>query len=182
MVCLQAFGVLVLVALADYGYQRWEHERSLRMTHQELKEEMKRLEGDPLVKGRIRQIQRQMAQRRMIQDLPKADAVVTNPAHYAVALRYDAATMEAPTVVAKGRDRLAARIRDTARQHGIPLVEDRVLARALYRTVELGQQIPYALYQAVARVLSYVYQLRRRQPTRYVPLAEPAAARGTAGV
>jgi len=178
VVCLQVCGVLAIVALADFGYQHWEHERGLRMTRQELKEEMKRLEGDPLVKSRIRQVQRQMAQRRMMEDLPNADAVVTNPSHYAVALRYDTATMEAPTVVAKGRDRLAERIKEIARQHGIPFVEDRVLARALYRTIEVGEQVPYALYQAVARVLSYVYQLRRRQPARYVPLRQPAAKRG----
>jgi flagellar biosynthetic protein FlhB len=172
LVCLQVCAVLVVIAIADYGYQRWEHERKLRMTRQELREEMKRMEGDPLVKSRIRQIQREVARRRMMQELPQADVVVTNPTHYAVALRYDAARMEAPSVVAKGRDRLAAKIRDLARQHGIPFVEDPVLARTLYRTVELGAEIPLALYQAVARVLSYIYQLRRRRPARYVPLTE----------
>ena len=181
LVCLQVCAVLVVVALADYGYQHWEHERNLRMTRQELREEMKRMEGDPLVRGRIRQIQREVARRRMMQDVPKADAVVTNPTHYAVALRYDAATMEAPTVVAKGRDRLAEKIKAIAHEHGIALVEDRVLARALYRTVEVAQEVPYGLYQAVARVLTYIYQLRRRQQTRYVPMAEPAAQSGRVG-
>jgi flagellar biosynthetic protein FlhB len=171
-VLLQVCAVLVVIAIIDYGYQRWEHERKLRMTKQEMREEMKRLEGDPLVKSRIRQIQREVAQRRMMQDLPDADVVVTNPTHYAVALRYDAASMEAPCVVAKGQDRMAQKIKEVAAEHGIPFVEDPVLARTLYRAVEIGAAVPYALYQAVARVLSYVYQLRRHQPTRYVPLAE----------
>ncbi|MFP4058106.1 MAG: flagellar biosynthesis protein FlhB [Candidatus Brocadiia bacterium] len=179
MVCFQACAVLVVIAVADYGYQRWEHERGLRMTRQEMREEMKRLEGDPLVKSRIRQVQREAARRRMMQELPEADVVVTNPIHYAVALRYDAATMDAPRVVAKGRDRLAQKIRDVARKHGIPFVEDPVLARTLYRTVELGAEVPYALYRAVARVLSYVYQLRRHQPARYVPLAGEEQAPGS---
>jgi len=182
MVALQVCAVLAVVALADLAYQRWEHERKMRMTHQELREETKRMDGDPLVKSRIRQVQREVARRRMMQDLPNADAVVTNPTHYAVALRYDAATMEAPSVVAKGRDLLAARIKDVARQHGIPLVEDRFLARALYRSVEVGSEVPYALYQVVARVLTYVYQLRRRQSARYVPLAEPMDKRDSVGV
>jgi len=183
LVSLQACVVLVAVAMADYGYQRWEHERKLRMTHQEMREELKRMEGDPLVKSRIRQVQREVARRRMMQELPNADVVVTNPTHFAVALRYDPGAMEAPSVVAKGRDRLAEKIKEIAHQHAIPLVEDPVLARTLYRTVELGHEVPYALYQAVARVLSYVYQLRRRQPTRYVPLGgEPAGAPGAVGV
>ena len=178
LVGFQACAVLVVIAVADYGYQRWEHERGLRMTRQEMREEMKRLEGDPLVKSRIRQVQREVAHRRMMQDLPKADAVVTNPTHYAVALRYDAATMEAPTVVAKGRDHLAEKIKEIARFHGIPFVEDPFLARTLYRTVEVGRAIPYGLYQAVARVLAYIYQLQRRQSARYVPLAkEPELGR-----
>jgi flagellar biosynthetic protein FlhB len=181
MVGFQACAILVVIAVADYGYQRWEHERSMRMTRQELREEMKRLEGDPLVKSRIRQVQRAMARRRMMQELPKADVVVTNPTHYAVALRYETATMEAPTVVAKGCDRLAERIREVARQHGIPFVEDPFLARALYRSVEVGKEVPYALFQAVAKVLAYVYSLRRRQTARYVPLAaEPQVGRRAA--
>jgi len=177
LVSFQVCAVLVVIALADFGYQRWEHERTMRMTRQEMREEMKRLEGDPLVRGRIRQVQREMARRRMMQDLPKADVVVTNPTHYAVALRYEAATMEAPRLVAKGRDRLAAKIREIARYHGIPFVEDRFLARALYRSAEVGTEVPFTLYQAVARVLAYVYQLRRRQPARYVPLPEEPARR-----
>jgi len=176
----QVCAVLVVIAIADYGYQKWEHERRLRMTRQELREELKRLEGDPLVKSRIRQIQREVARRRMMQEVPTADAVVTNPTHYAVALRYDATKMEAPTVVAKGRNRLAERIKEIARQHGVPLVEDRFLARALYRSVEVGQEIPYTLYQAVARVLAYIYQLRRRVPTRYIPLTEEPQVRPAA--
>ena len=178
LVGFQASAVLVVIALADFGYQRWEHERSLRMTRQEVREEMKRLEGDPIMKSRIRQVQREVARRRMMQDLPKADAVVTNPTHYAVALRYDAATMEAPTVVAKGRDLLAERIKEIARFHGIPFVEDRFLARALYRAAEVGSPVPFGLYQAVARVLAYIYQLRRRHTARYAPMAaEPEIGR-----
>lgn len=173
----QVCAVLVVIAIADLGYQKWEHERRLRMTRQELREELKRLEGDPLVKARIRRIQREVARRRMMQEVPSADAVVTNPTHYAVALRYEAAAMEAPRVVAKGRNRLAERIKEIARHHGVPLVEDRFLARALYRSVGVGQEIPYTLYQAVARVLAYIYQLRRRVPTRYVPLAEEPQVR-----
>jgi len=178
MVGFQVCAVLVIIALADYGYQRWEQERKMRMTRQELREEMKRLEGDPLVKSRIRQVQREVARRRMMQELPTADVVVTNPTHYAVALRYDSATMEAPHVVAKGRDRLAQRIKEIARDHAIPFVEDPFLARALYRAAELGEPVPYALYQAVARVLAYIYQIRRRETARYVPLdVEPKLRR-----
>jgi flagellar biosynthesis protein FlhB len=172
LIGFQACAVLAVIAVVDYGYQRWEHERSMRMTHQEVREEMKRLEGDPLVKSRVRQVQRAMARQRMMQDLPKADVVVTNPTHFAVALQYEAAKMEAPTVIAKGRDRVAEKIREIAAFHGIPFVEDVFLARALYKGVEVGQSIPFTLYQAVARVLSYVYQIRRRRQARYVPLAE----------
>ena len=177
VVGLQCCGVLAVLAIGDYAYQRWENERSMRMTRQELREELKRQEGDPQVRARIRQVQREMARRRMMQEVPEADAVVTNPTHFAVALRYDPGTMAAPKVVAKGRGLLAERIKELARHHGVPFVEDRLLAQTLYKAVELGEAVPFALYRAVARVLSYVYQLRRRQPARYVPLAEEPALR-----
>jgi len=154
---------LVVIAALDYLYQRFEYERSLRMTRQELKEELKELEGDPLLRSRIRRRQRELASRRMMQEVPKADVVITNPVHLAVALRYDAATMEAPVVVAKGAGIVARRIKEIAEAHGVPIVEDVALARALYDGVELGQPIPVELYQAVADVLAFVYRMRRRR-------------------
>jgi flagellar biosynthetic protein FlhB len=162
-----AFGVgiktglaFLVLAVLDYGYQRFEYERDLRMTREEVKEENKSLEGDPLVRGRIRSVQRRIAYRRMMQDVPKADVVVTNPTHLAVALRYDADTMDAPVVVAKGADHLAAKIRAVAEEHGVPIVEDVSLARALYRAADIGQRIPQKLFQAVAQLLAYIYALR----------------------
>ncbi len=152
--------VLLLLALLDYGFQRWEYERNLRMTRQELKEEFRQTEGDPLVRARIRSLQRQLARRRMMQAVPKADVVVTNPTFLAVALVYRPEEMEAPEVVAKGARKLAERIRQIAMEHNVPIVEDPPLARLLYRKVEVGQQIPVELYQAVAKVLAYVFKLR----------------------
>lgn len=154
---------LIVIAVADYMFQRFEHERSLRMTRQELKEELKEMEGDPQLRARIRRRQRELASRRMMQEVPKADVVVTNPVHLAVALRYDQATMEAPVVVAKGAGILARRIKEIAQEHGVPIVENVALARALYDGVELGQPIPVELYQAVADVLAFVYRMRRRR-------------------
>jgi len=148
------------LALGDYLYQRFEYERELRMTKQEVKEENKLNEGDPLVKGRIRSIQRRIAYKRMMQEVPKADVVVTNPTHYAVALKYDAEKMNSPAVVAKGADLLAQRIKSIAKEHGVPMVENKVLARALYTTVEIGEAIPEKLFHAVAEVLAYIYRLK----------------------
>lgn len=153
---------MLVLAVIDYGFQRYEHEKSLRMTKQEVKQELKQTEGDPHVKSRIRARQQAIARRRMMQEVPKADVVVTNPTHYAVALRYDANKMAAPTVVAKGMNLIAQRIREIAKQHNVPIVENPPLARSLYRSVEIGQQIPSELYQAVAEVLAYVYSLHRR--------------------
>ncbi|MCS6831397.1 MAG: flagellar biosynthesis protein FlhB [bacterium] len=153
---------MLVLALLDYGFQRWEYEKSLRMTKEEVKQEMKQTEGDPQVKSRIRARQQAIARRRMMQAVPKADVVVTNPTHYAVALQYDSQKMAAPTVVAKGMNLIALRIREIAQQHNVPVVENPPLAQSLYRTVEVGEQIPPELYQAVAEVLAYVYQLRRR--------------------
>ena len=146
--------------MLDYAYQRWEHQRSLRMSVQEWKQDQKETEGDPLLRQRLRQRQRQLARQRMLHEVPRADVVVTNPTRYAVALRYDPATMAAPVVVAKGRDALAARIRALAEEHGVPIMEEPPLARALYQAVEVGQEIPEELYVAVAEVLAFVWRLR----------------------
>lgn len=153
---------MLVLALLDYGFQRWEYEKSLRMTKEEVKQELKQTEGDPQVKSRIRARQQAIARRRMMQAVPKADVVVTNPTHYAVALQYDSQKMAAPTVVAKGMNLIALRIRELAQQHSVPIVENPPLAQSLYRTVDIGEQIPPELYQAVAEVLAYVYRLRRR--------------------
>ena len=151
---------LVAIAAVDVPYQLWQHAKDLRMTREEVREEYKESEGSPEVRGRIREAQRALARGRMMEEVPKADVVVTNPTHFAVALRYDDAKMRAPIVVAKGTDLLAARIREVATENGVPLVEAPPLARALYRTVELGREVPAALYVTVAQVLTYVYQLK----------------------
>jgi flagellar biosynthetic protein FlhB len=154
--------VLLVLGLLDYLFQRWRVERSLKMTRQEVKDEMKNMEGDPLVKQRRRQVQHKLALQRMGIDVPRANVVITNPSEYAVALRYVEAEMTAPRVVAKGKDLLALRIRQLAVQHGIPIVQRPPLARALYATVEVGREIPPQFYRAVAEVLAYVYRLTRR--------------------
>jgi flagellar biosynthetic protein FlhB len=153
------FGLLAL-ALLDYGYQRWEYERGLRMSRQELREEYKQTEGDPQLKARIRRTQRQLAMRRMMQAVPTADVVLTNPTHLAVALQYDAARMAAPTVVAKGAELIAERIKAVAAEHGVPVLENKPLARALHAACEIGDQIPADLYQAVAEVLAFIFSLK----------------------
>ncbi len=157
-VCL----LMIFLAILDFMFQKWEFEKNLRMTKQEVKEELKQTEGDPHVKSRIRSIQREMAQKRMMADVPQADVVITNPTHLAVALKYDASVMSAPQVVAKGAGHVAARIREIARDHNIPVIENRPLAQSLYRMVEVGRSIPEALYQAVAQVLAHVYSLRKK--------------------
>ncbi len=151
---------LILMAVVDVPFQLWQHKRELKMTQQEVRDELKETEGKPEVKGRMRQMQREMAQRRMMQEVPNADVVVTNPTHYAVALRYDPDKMNAPVVVALGKDLIAANIREVAGQHDVPLVEAPALARALYFNTELNQVIPAALFLAVAQLLAYVFQLR----------------------
>jgi len=155
-VCL----ALILLAAADYVFQRWQHEKELRMTKQELKDEQKQLMGDPQIKARIKRAQLDMARRRMMSAIPEADVVITNPTRLAVALKFDADEMDAPMVVAKGAGEIARKIRELAREHGIPLVEEKPLARALYKTVEIDQFIPVELYRAVAEVLAYVYRLK----------------------
>ena len=156
-------GSMALIVAIDIPFQIWDNEKKLRMTREEVRQEAKETEGDPQVKAHIRSQQREMARRRMMAEIPKADVVVTNPTHYAVALRYQDGAMRAPRVVAKGAHLLAARIRELAEEHRVPVLESPPLARALYRHAELGDEIPTALYTAVAEVLAYVYQLRRHR-------------------
>ncbi len=151
---------LVVIAMIDAPYQMWHYANKLKMTREELRQEAKESEGDPQVKARMRQMQREMARRRMMAEVPNADVVVTNPTHFAVALKYTEGKMGAPRVVAKGADEVAARIREIAAENRVPLLEAPPLARALYKHTELGDQIPEALYTAVAEVLAYVFQLR----------------------
>ncbi|AZR22767.1 flagellar biosynthesis protein FlhB [Xanthomonas vasicola] len=153
-------GALVLLAAVDAPYQKWNWMRKLKMTREEIKREMKESEGSPEVKGRIRQMQMQMSQRQMMEAVPKADVVLMNPTHYAVALKYEGGKMRAPIVVAKGVDEMAFRIRESGEQHRVAIVTAPPLARALYREAQIGKEIPVRLYSVVAQVLSYVYQLR----------------------
>ncbi len=158
---LLIIAAMVLIVVIDVPFQIWEHAKQLRMTKEEVRREHKEDEGDPFVKARIRGLQREAARRRMMAEIPKADVIVTNPTHYAVALKYKSETMRAPTVVAKGVHLLAARIREVADEHHIPILEAPPLARALYYHAELESEIPEKLYTAVAEVLAYVFQLRR---------------------
>lgn len=153
--------VLLAIAILDYLYQRYAWERSLRMTRQEIKDEYRQLEGDPLVKARIRQLQREASRRRMIQEIPEADVVITNPLHLAVAIRYEPGESRAPKLIAKGARLMADRIKEMARTHGVPVVADAPLAQALF-AVRVGEDLPAQLYQAVAQVLAYVYHAGRR--------------------
>lgn len=150
---------LIILALIDYAYQRWQHEQDLRMSKQDVKEEAKRMDGDPQIKQRRARIARQMAMQRMALAVPNADVVVTNPTHLAIALKYDRETMRAPKVVAKGADLMASRIRQIAQRHGVPLIERKPLARAMYYAVEVGQEIAPEFYTAVAEVLAHIYRL-----------------------
>lgn len=148
------------LALVDYGWKRWQHEKSLRMTREEAKEELKQQEGDPKIKQRIRQLQRQRAARRMMSDVPKASVVIANPTHVAIALQYEPGTHRAPVVLAKGEHLVAQRIKALAAEHGIPVMEEPPLARALLRAVEVGQEIPVEFYRAVAEILAQLYKRR----------------------
>lgn len=159
-------GALALLAAVDVPYQRWAWRNKLKMTKQEVRDEAKEAEGNQEVKARVRQVARQIANQRMMDAVPTADVVITNPTHYAVALKYEAGTMRAPKVVAKGVDELAMRIREAAGQHKVMLVEAPPLARALYRQCKVDQEIPSKLYAAVAQVLTYIFQLRRWHPSR----------------
>jgi flagellar biosynthetic protein FlhB len=160
------FSVLLglgVIAIADFAWEKWSYRKKMMMTKQEVKEEAKEKDGNPEVKNKIRQIQRQMAQKRMMDDVKKADVIVTNPTHISVALKYDGENMVAPSVTAKGADHLALRIREIAKENDIPVVENIMLARTLYKTVKVGHGVPRTLYKAVAEVLAFVYKLRRKQ-------------------
>ncbi len=152
----------VVIAVLDYGFQRWDYERSMMMTKQEVREELKQTEGDPLLRARIRSVQREIARRRMMEEVPKAEVVITNPTEIAVALAYEEG-MPAPVVVAKGRRLIAERIRQIAAEHDIPIVENVLLAQALFKAVDIGRPIPPDLYTAVAEVLAYVYRLKGKK-------------------
>lgn len=161
-VCL----IFVFVAGLDYLYQRWEYERKLKMSKQEIKEEFKQMEGDPQIKGKIKQKQRQMATSRMMQAVPTADVVIRNPTHFAVALKYDSETDNAPVVVAKGQDEMALRIVAIAEAAGVYVIEDKPLARAIYATAEVKMEIPYAYYTAIAEVFALVYSVRKNDKNK----------------
>ena len=162
-IMLKTVWVLLVIAAIDYAYQRWNFEKGLRMSKEEIKEEMKETDGDPIIKARIKSMQREMARKRMMADVPKADVVVTNPTHIAIAIRYDREKGNAPIVVAKGAGFVGERIRELARKHGVPVLENKPLARTLYKTVKVGMEIPANLYKAVAEVLAYVYRLGKRK-------------------
>ena len=153
--------MIIAMGAIDYAYQKWQTTQDLKMTKQEVKDEMKQSEGDPQIKGKIRQKQRQMAMARMMQEVPKADVIVTNPTHYAIAMKYEKG-MAAPLVLAKGQDLVAQRIKEIGREHRVPIVENKPLARALYAAVDVGGAVPAELYQAVAEVLAYVYRLKNK--------------------
>lgn len=155
--------VLIILALLDYAYQRYDHEKNLKMSIQEVKEEHKSMEGDPQVKARIKSLQREMARRRMMEEVPKATVVVTNPTHLAIALRYEPSEGDAPVVVAKGKLVIAQRIKELAYKNNIPVIEDKPLARAMYDKVEIGMPIPVEFFTAVAEILAYVFKLKNRK-------------------
>ncbi len=156
-------GALLILAIADFVYQRWQHLEDLKMTKQEVKDESKDVEGDPQIRSRRLSLQRERSRQRMLQAVPKADVIITNPTHLAVALRYDTGNMDAPVVVAKGAGFMAEKIKQIARHAGVPILENRSLARGLFKATKIGQEIPAALYQAAAEVLAYVYRLRNAQ-------------------
>jgi len=163
LVMAKVAAIMIALAILDYGFVRWEMEEKMKMTKQEQKEEMKETEGDPHIKSKIRSIQQQMARKRMMAAVPTADVVITNPTHIAVAIKYEAGTMEAPVVLAKGQELVAEKIREIAREHRIPLVENPPVARLLHSKVEVGQSIPEELFKAVAEILAYVYSLKGKR-------------------
>src|SRR4051812_14668726 len=164
---------LAIIAAFDVPFQLWQHAKDLRMTREEVREEYKESEGSPETRGRIREAQKALSRGRMLQDVPKADVIVTNPTHYAVALRYDENKMRAPVVVAKGTELLAAKIREIATENNVPILEAPPLARALYKSVEIGGEVPAALYVTVAQVLTYVYQLKAARERGATPPPPP---------
>lgn len=161
--CVWLLAVMLVIALADFAYQKWQHTQDLKMTKQQIKDELRSMEGDMETKGRRLRLARQMALQRLTQTVPKADVIITNPTHFSVALEYDSAKMAAPKVVAKGADEMAFRIRELAVKHGVPIVEKPPLARALYADVPVGRQVSPEFYEAVAEVLAYVYRLENRK-------------------
>jgi flagellar biosynthetic protein FlhB len=155
--------IVAAIATIDVIYQRMQHLREMRMSRQEIKEEFKETEGDPLIKGRLRQLRMERTRRRMMSQVPQSDVVVTNPTHYAVALKYDPGTMSAPKMMAKGVDKVAQKIREIAKEHGIPVVENPPLARGLFAAVDIDQEVTPEFYKAVAEVISYIFKLKRRR-------------------
>ena len=160
LVMAKVAAIMIFLAALDYGFVRWEMEEKMKMTKQEQKEEMKETEGDPHIKSKIRSIQQQMARRRMMAAVPQADVIITNPTHFAVALKYESSKMAAPVLLAKGQELLAKKIREIAQEHNIPLVENPPVARLLHAKVEVGQAIPDEMFKAVAEILAYVYSLK----------------------
>lgn len=154
--------VLAFISILDYFYQKFDYEKNLKMSKQDIKDEYKNVEGDPLIKSKIKQRQREMAMRRMMQEIPNADVVITNPTHYAIALKYDDITMDAPKVIAKGTDHVAQKIKLIAKENDVVMVENRPLARAMYDQVQIDQRIPDEFFKAVAEVLAYVYRIKRK--------------------
>ncbi|MDR0324707.1 MAG: flagellar biosynthesis protein FlhB [Oscillospiraceae bacterium] len=163
-IAIKAAAVLIIIGLADYLYQWWEYERNLKMSRHEVKQEFKQMEGDPLIRSKRKEKQRQMSMMRMMRAIPQADVVITNPTHYAVAIRYNDKEADAPIVVAKGKDHLAHRIRAVAEQNRVEIVENKPVAQALYMACEVGQRIPFDMFAAVAEILSYVYKKRHHTP------------------
>jgi flagellar biosynthesis protein FlhB len=163
LIMAKVAAIMIALAVLDFAFVRWEMEEKMKMTKQEQKEEMKETEGDPHIKSKIRSIQQQMARRRMMAAVPEADVVITNPTHIAVAIKYEAGKMESPVVLAKGQELVAEKIREIAREHHIPLVENPPVARLLHSKVEVGQSIPEELFKAVAEILAYVYSLKGRR-------------------
>ncbi len=160
---LKTVWVIVVIAIIDYAFQRWEWARNLKMSKHEVKEEFKDTEGQPLVKSRIKSLQRQLAMQRMMHEVPEATVVVTNPTHYAIAIKYEQGKMDVPVVVAKGAGVVAEKIRETAIANNVPLVENKPLARTLWRAVEIGAEVPQDLYQAIAEILAFVYKLKDKK-------------------
>ncbi|MGA1847029.1 flagellar biosynthesis protein FlhB [Deferribacter abyssi] len=161
--CFKIGLLILLMAILDFFYQKWQYEQDLKMTKQEVKEEFKQMEGDPLIRQRIRSMQREMARKRMMEEVPKADVVITNPIHYAVALKYETGKDKAPKVVAKGQRLIAQRIKEIAKKNGVFIHEDPPLARSLYSQVEIGDEIPENLYKAVAEILAFVYKMKNKK-------------------
>ncbi|WP_201756833.1 flagellar biosynthesis protein FlhB [Isachenkonia alkalipeptolytica] len=159
---IRASLALVILAIIDYYYQKYDHEKQIKMTKKEVKEERKQIDGNPMIKSKIREKQRQMSMQRMMEEIPKADVVITNPTHFAVAIEYNAESFEAPRVVAKGQDIIAQNIKKRANEHNVTIVENKYLARTLYKMVNIGEFVPPDLYQGVAEVLAYVYKLNKK--------------------